>query len=75
LAAKERQATAMFCEWSGNHVKLRYDDRRILRTYSVRFPVQCAQVTGEGNDAKVAITMTNGRTVLYSGDGRLIRGE
>ena len=64
----------MFCEWSGNRVTLRYDDRRLCRTYSVRLPVQCAQVTGEGNDSRVAITMSNGRTAIYAGDGRLIRG-
>ena len=63
----------MFCEWSGNRVQLRYDDRRLLRTFSVRQPVQCVQVSGEGNDARVAITMTNGRTALYAGDGRCIR--
>lgn len=63
----------MFCEWSGNHVQLRYDDRRLLRQYTTRLPVQCAQVTGEGNDARVLVTMTNGRTAIYAGDGRLIR--
>ena len=63
----------MFCEWSGNHVQLRYDDRRLLRQYTTRLPVQCAQGTGEGNDARVLVTMTNGRTAIYAGDGRLIR--
>ena len=63
----------MFCEWSGNHVQLRYDDRRLLRQYTTRLPVQFAQVTGEGNDARVSVTMTNGRTEIYAGDGRLIR--
>ena len=57
----------MFCEWSGNHVQLRYDDRRLLRQYTTRLPVQFAQVTG------VLVTMTNGRTAIYAGDGRLIR--
>lgn len=63
----------MFCEWSGNHVQLRYDDRRLLRQYTTRLLVQFAQVTGEGNDARVLVTMTNGRTAIYAGDGRLIR--
>ena len=63
----------MFCEWSGNHVQLRYDNRCLLRQINVSRPVQFAHVTGEGNDAKVAITMDNGRTALYSGTGCLLR--
>lgn len=63
----------MFCEWNGNHVKLYEDSRRLLRQYTVRYPVKCVQVSGEGNDARVSITMVNGHTSLYKGDGRLIR--
>ena len=63
----------MFCEWSGNHVQLRDDNRSLRRIFTVRLPVQYAQVTGEGNDARVSVTMTNGRTAIYAGDGRLIR--
>jgi len=63
----------MFCEWAGNRVKLYDDNRRFTRQYSVRFPVRSVQVSGDGNSARVAITMENGRTSLYQGDGRLIR--
>lgn len=63
----------MFCEWTGNRVKLYDDNRRFVRQYSVRFPVRSVQVSGDGNNARVAISMENGRTSLYQGDGRLIR--
>jgi len=63
----------MYCEWQGKQVKL-YDDNRVLRRqYNMRLPVQCAQVSGEGNESRVAITMNNGHTCLYKGDGQLIR--
>jgi len=63
----------MFCEWTGNRVKLYDDNRTLRRQYSVRYPVRSVQVAGEGNDARVAISMENGHTCLYQGDGRLIR--
>jgi len=63
----------MFCEWQDKRVKL-YDDTRVLRrTYNVRYPVVGVQVSGEGNAARVAIAMSNGRTALYRGDGVCIR--
>ena len=63
----------MFCEWSGNTTKLYHDNRQLHRVFHSRLPVQCAQVSGDGNSARIAITMSNGRTELYEGTGRLIR--
>lgn len=63
----------MFCEWNGNTTKVYYDNRQLLRVFHSRLPVQCAQVTGEGNDSRIAITLSNGRTELYQGNGTLIR--
>jgi len=36
-------------------------------------PVVGVQVSGEGNAARLAIAMSNGRTTLYRGDGVCIR--
>ena len=63
----------MFCEWNGNTTKIYSDNRSMHRAFHTRLPVRCASVTGEGNDARVSITLTNGRTELYRGDGVLIR--
>ena len=65
----------MYCEWTGDTVRLYRDDRRLHRTFRVRGrgDVQCAQVSGEGDSARVAITRDDGGTKLYAGSGRLIR--
>lgn len=63
----------MFCEWSGNTTELYTDNRQLWRRFHTRLPVQCATVSGEGNNARVSITLNNGRTEVYSGTGALIR--
>lgn len=63
----------MFCEWKGNTTSLYFDNRVLLRKFNTRQPVQCAVVSGEGNDARVSITMVNGKTELYQGNGVLLR--
>ena len=65
----------LFAEWFGNMVKV-YDEKRSLqRTYHVEDSVVSVQCYGEKGDqnARVAITMANGRTRLYDGNGSLIR--
>ena len=64
----------MYCSWpDGNRVELRRDDRRLHRVFNVRGGVQCATVSGEGDEARVAITCRDGHTELYAGSGRLLR--
>lgn len=63
----------MYCEWSGKTTKLYRDTRRLWRTFTTPRPVRSVQVTGEDNEAVVAITMEDGHTHVYQGSGRLIR--
>lgn len=65
----------LFAEWSGNMVKVYDENRSLQRTYHVENTVVSVQCYGEKGDhnARVAITMTNGRTRLYDGNGSLIR--
>lgn len=63
----------MYCDWSGRCVKLHDDDRSIRRIYHVPQDIVGVQVSGEGNACRVAITMVNGHTYLYQGDGTLLR--
>lgn len=63
----------MYCEWFDKTTKLYFNNHQLLRIYHTRKPVQCASVSGEGNSALVSITMNNGHTSVYKGDGTLIR--
>ncbi len=63
----------MYCEWSGHCVKLYDENRTHHRTYFVPQDIVGVQVSGEGNNCRVAVTMVNGHTYLYKGDGTLIR--
>lgn len=64
----------MFCEWAGKTTKLYRDNRQLWRVFNTSSNVQCAYVSGEDNEARVSITLANGRTLLYRGNGQLLRG-
>ena len=64
----------LYAEWSGTHVSLFDHTRRLVRKFNARANVVGVQVSGDGSmDAKVAITMCNGKTDLYASSGVLIR--
>lgn len=48
-------------------------DKQLIRRFNVKADVVNAQVTGAGQDAIVAITMSNGKTEVYKSNGVLIR--
>lgn len=62
-----------YCNFKDKNVELRAFDRRLVRKFTMKAKVVNAMVSGVGKDATVAITMVDGKTYLYSSDGRLIR--
>lgn len=54
-------------------VELRRYTKQLVRKFHMNADVVNAQVSGEGNNATVAITMVNGQTYIYKWDGTLIR--
>ncbi len=48
-------------------------NKQIIRKFTVSSEITNAQVTGSGVNAIVAITMKNGKTILYKSNGQIIR--
>lgn len=62
-----------FTSFSGKHVDLYDEYKRIIRRYNLHADVVNAQVSGAGQDAVVAIVCKDGKTYLYKSNGQLIR--
>lgn len=63
----------MYTSFKGKTVELYSDTKQIIRKFRVQADVVNAYITGSGKDACVAITMKNGKTVLYRSNGQLVR--
>lgn len=63
----------MFAQFKGKNVDLYNDNRSIIRRLRVANDVVNVQVNGNGLKATIAITMKNGKTVLYKANGQVIR--
>ena len=63
----------MYANFKGRQVELYNDTKQIVRRFTVSANVVNAQVSGSGTNAVIAITMQNGKTVLYRSNGQLIR--
>jgi hypothetical protein len=67
----------MYVNWQpkSKTVSLYNDNGAIVRRFIARAEVVNAHVTGNGKDATIAITMTNGKTEIYKASGARIRSS
>ena len=63
----------MYVNFKGKTAKLYKDNKQIVRQFKVQSDIVNAQVSGAGENAVVALTMKNGKTVLYKSDGTIMR--
>jgi hypothetical protein len=63
----------MFVTFKGKKVDLYTDYKSLIRRFNVKADVVNAQVQAAGDKTYVAIVMSNGKSVVYDSDGRLIR--
>lgn len=67
----ERQE--MYVNFKGRSAYLYKDDASIVRQFRASADICNAQVSGDGNNAVVAITSVDGKTILYRADGTTVR--
>ncbi len=63
----------MYVNFKGKTAKLYKNNKQILRQFRVRADIVNAQIQGSGENAIVAITMKDGKTILYKSNGTVIR--
>ena len=63
----------MYANFKGKLVDLYSDTKAIIRRIKVSNDVAAVQVNGSGQNATIAITMKNGKTLLYKANGQLLR--
>ena len=54
-------------------VELRSYTKQLIRQFHMNADVINAQVSGEGDNATIAITTVNGETFIYKWNGQLLR--
>ncbi len=62
-----------YVSFKGKSAELRTFDKRIVRKFTMKADIVNAQVQGSGKEAYVAITCMDGKTYLYTSEGRLVR--
>jgi len=63
----------MYINFKGKTAQLYTDTKQLVRRFRASADIVNAQVQGAGDTAVVALTMKNGKTVLYKSDGTLLR--
>lgn len=63
----------LYLNFKGKTAQLLNQNKQIIRKFSVSSEITNAQVTGTGQNAVIAITMKNGKTILYKSNGQIIR--
>ena len=63
----------LYLNFKGKIAQLLNQNKQIIRKFSVSSEITNAQVTGTGQNAVIAITMKNGKTILYKSNGQIIR--
>jgi hypothetical protein len=63
----------MYVNFKGRSAKLYNDNKQIVRQFRVAADIVNAQVQGAGQNAVVALTMKNGKTILYRSNGSVLR--
>lgn len=60
--------------FKGRRACLYSDTKEIIRHFNVNADIVNAQITGNSSkDVVIALTMKNGKTILYKSDGTIIR--
>lgn len=73
LAYLTKGNNIMYVNFKGKTAKLYKDNKQIVRQFRVQSEIVNAQVNGAGETAVVALTMKNGKTVLYKSNGTILR--
>ena len=63
----------MYATFKGRQCDLYNDTKQIIRRIRVSNDIVNVIVQGSGKNAKIAITMKNGKTWLYNATGQIIR--
>jgi len=63
----------MYANFKGKLVDIYSDTKAIIRRIHVTNDIVNVQISGTGINATIAITMKNGKTLLYKTNGQLIR--
>lgn len=63
----------MFANFKNKLIKIYKDNGQIIRQFTVPAEVLNVVITGGGKDANVAVTMKNGKTVVYKANGQISR--
>lgn len=63
----------MYVNFKGKDAKLYKANKQMVRQFRMQAEIVNAQVSGAGENAIVAITMKNGKTILYKSNGQVIR--
>ena len=63
----------MYVNFKGKTAQLYTDEKKIIRQFRTNAEIVNAQVSGKGKDALVALTMKNGKTILYKSNGQIVR--
>ncbi len=63
----------MYVNFKGKTAQLYNDNKQIIRQFRANADIVNAQVQGTGKDAVVALTVKNGKTILYKATGQIIR--
>lgn len=63
----------MYMTFKNKQASLYTDTKQIIRQFRTNCDIVNAQVSGSGKNAIVALTMKNGKTILYRSDGTVIR--
>ena len=63
----------MYITFKNRQASLYNDTKQIVRQFRTNSDIVNAQVSGSDKNAVIALTMKNGKTVLYRSDGTIIR--
>lgn len=63
----------MYINFKGKSAVLYNDVKTVIRRFRASADIVNAQVQGDGENAVIALTMKNGKTLLYKSNGTIIR--
>jgi hypothetical protein len=70
---KNDPAHTYYAEFIGKTCNLRNLEKKLIRKFVMQSDIVNAQVSKSGEDTIVAIVCKDGKSYIYSSDGRLIR--
>ncbi len=63
----------MYVNFKGKSASLYSSSKQIIRQFRMAADIVNAQVQGDGENAVIALTMKNGKTILYNSNGTILR--